>query len=208
MSQHPAAQLHPWIYVSIQWQAVFNWVARPMTLPIALISECILYLSISFSHKHWHADSQLGSLQLVPMVIIISHFPSVCLWTVQAPIATTVCFIYVHAYKHGDKNGHTHTDLPSVLLAEHMPYFSLACYINRAVVYSRNKLFRWSLLPHPDVSKGHTTATTNAIMTDIILFRVLISHFEFDTNWLTPQFISQLMLCINDFSGQVGSSAW
>lgn len=115
------------------------------------------------------------------MVIIISHFPSVCLWTVQAPMAITVCFIYIHACKHGDKNRHTHTVLPSVLLAGHMLYFSLACYINRAVVYSGNTLFHWSLLSYPGVSKGQRTATPNAIMTDIIIFRVSISHFQSDT---------------------------
>lgn len=90
-SSNPAAQQNPWIYVSIMWQAILNWVAHPMTLLIPLISECILCLSISISHTKWHTNSQLGSIQLVPTVTIISRFPSVCLWTVRAPMAIAMC---------------------------------------------------------------------------------------------------------------------
>lgn len=103
-SRTPAAQ--PWIYVSIEWQAVLYWAARPLTLLMALISERILCLSVSLSYKLTHKHSQLGSLQLVPMVIIISCLPSVYLWTVQAHMAMAVCkwlYIHVHAYKHRDR---------------------------------------------------------------------------------------------------------
>lgn len=50
--------------------------------------------SLSLSHTQTDTHSQLGSLQLVPMVIIINHHPSVCLWPVWAPMAIAVCYTY------------------------------------------------------------------------------------------------------------------
>lgn len=58
-------------------------------------------LSLSLSHANWHTHththSQLGSLQLVPMVIIISRHPSVYLWTAWGHMAQAVCnWLYIH----------------------------------------------------------------------------------------------------------------
>lgn len=86
--------------------------SRPMTLLIALISECILCLSIFLSHKpDIHTPSQLGSLQLVPMVIIISPFPSVYHWTVQAPMHIARAHAYTCTFTHMNTDTQTHINL-------------------------------------------------------------------------------------------------
>lgn len=214
-SSNPAAQLHLRIYVSIGWQAVLNWVARPMTLLIALISECILCLSISLSHRltYTHVHS-LAAFNWSPWWSLLAAFHlSISELCKRAPMPIAMCkrlYIRVHTCKH--RQTHTHRFevcyLPSVLPAGEMLHFSQACYINKAVVYARHTPLHWSLPSHPDRSTDHTTATPNAIITDLILTSVSISHYKSGTNLLTYIFIfnSQFMLYTDDFSGQVANT--
>lgn len=130
------------------------------------------------------------------MVIIISRFPSVCLWTVQAPMHTAM-FTWLYAYEHTQRFEACY--LPSVLPAGQMLYFSLACYINRVVVCARHTLCCWPLPSYPDRSAGHTTAKPNAIITDLILIAVSVSHFK------SIHFHIQLLFT-DDFSGEVAST--
>lgn len=211
-SSTPTAQLHLWIYVSIEGQAVLNWVARRMTLLIALIFRLYpLSLNLSLTQTDIRTHSQLGSLQLVPMVIIISRFPSVCLWTVQEPMHIAVCkCMHAHAYEHRDKQTHRFEVcyLPSVPPAAQMLHFSPACYINRAAVYASHTPCHWSLPSYPDKSTDHTAATANAIVADLILISVSISSYSIN---LIPIYQhtfshSQFTLFTDDFSGQVAST--
>lgn len=183
-SSTPAAQLHLWIYVSIEWQDVLNWVARPMTLLIALIFRMYpLSLNLSLTQTDIRTHSQLGSLQLVPMVIIISRFPSVYLWTVQEPMHIAVCkCIHFQAYKHRDKQTHRFEVcyLPSVLPAAQMLHFSPACYINRAVVHASHTPCHWSLSSYPDRSTGHTKCNCSRPHTDQCYNQQL--QYKSDTN--------------------------
>lgn len=91
--QHPAAQLHLWIYVSLEWQDVLNPVPSNDITHCSNFRMCPPSINLTLTRSSTHTPSQLGSLQLVPMVIIISPFPSVYLWTVQTPKHTAVCTI-------------------------------------------------------------------------------------------------------------------
>lgn len=69
------------------------------------------------------------------MVSIISRHPSVCLWTVQAPMAIAVCkwlYIQVHRYKH--THWFEECCMAYVLPAGKTLHFIQACYIIRVVV--------------------------------------------------------------------------
>lgn len=123
-SRTPAAQLQLWIYASIEWQAVLNWAAHPLTLLMALISERILYLSVSLSYKRTHTHiHSLAAFNWSPW------------WSLLAAFHLSIFELFEHTWPWLSASGytymfmHTNTETDSVPPAGHMLHFSLAYYI-------------------------------------------------------------------------------
>lgn len=69
------------------------------------------------------------------MVIIISRHPSVCLWTVQAPMAIAVCkWLYIQGHRYKHTHWFEECCMAYILPAGKTLHFVHACYIIRVVV--------------------------------------------------------------------------
>lgn len=127
--QHPAAQLHLLIHVSVDWQAVLNWAAHPVALLIALVFRMYpLSFSLSLSHN---------------LTSIDSHRLAVFNWSqwqsLLAPFHLSISRLCEQLWTQSCAHGHTYTTRLKRSHGFQVCYLTLssqqdkACHINRAV---------------------------------------------------------------------------